>query len=200
MSENLSELNLVFSTPIWTSLVDDYQNINAKMLKYIQSMHEKNPMGTKHSNVFGWHSENFDLEDETVKFFISSIKPKIKKTIDDMCWDPEKSQTKITNMWAIINKKGASNTRHTHYNSYLSAAYYIKAPKHCGDILFYDPRSAKVTRKPPTTKSNALNAEEVNITPQDGMIVFFPSYLHHAVSENRSDEERIVISFNVDMR
>ena len=72
MSENLSELNLVFSTPIWTSLVDDYQNINAKMLKYIQSMHEKNPMGTKHSNVIGWHSENFDLEDETVKFFINS--------------------------------------------------------------------------------------------------------------------------------
>ena len=200
MTENLSELNLVFSTPIWTSLVDDYQNINAKMLKYIQSMHEKNPMGTTHSNVFGWHSENFDLEDETVKFFISSIKTKIKKTIDDMCWDPEKSQTKITNMWAIINKKGASNARHTHPNSYLSAVYYIKAPKNCGDILFYDPRSAKVTRKPPTTKSNALNSEEVNITPQDGMIVFFPSYLHHSVSENRSDEERIVISFNVDMR
>ena len=73
MTENLSELNLVFSTPIWTSLVDDYQNINAKMLKYIQSMHEKNPMGTTHSNVFGWHSENFDLEDETVKFFISCL-------------------------------------------------------------------------------------------------------------------------------
>ena len=91
MSENISELNLVFSTPIWTSLVDDYQNINTKMLKYIQSMHEKNPMGTKYSNVFGWHSENFDLEDETVKFFISSIKPKIKKTIDDMCWDPKKT-------------------------------------------------------------------------------------------------------------
>ena len=200
MTENLSELNLVFSTPIWTSLVDDYQNINAKMLNYIQSMHEKNPLGTMHSNVFGWHSENFDLEDETVKFFISSIKTKIKKTIDDMCWDPEKSQTKITNMWAIINKKGASNARHTHPNSYLSAVYYIKAPKNCGDILFYDPRSAKVNRKPPTTKANALNSEEVKITPQDGMMVFFPSYLHHAVSENRSDEERIIISFNVDMR
>ena len=103
-------------------------------------------------------------------------------------------------MWAIINKKGASNARHTHPNSYLSAVYYIKAPKNCGDILFYDPRSAKVNRKPPTTKANALNSEEVNITPQDGMMVFFPSYLHHAVSENRSDEERIVISFNVDMR
>ena len=103
-------------------------------------------------------------------------------------------------MWAIINKKGASNARHTHPNSYLSAVYYIKAPKNCGDILFYDPRSAKVNRKPPTTKANALNSEEVKITPQDGMMVFFPSYLHHAVSENRSDEERIIISFNVDMR
>ena len=78
--------------------------------------------------------------------------------------------------------------------------YYIKAPKNCGDILFFDPRSAKVNRKPPTTKSNELNSEEVNITPQDGMIVFFPSYLHHAVDENKSDEERIIISFNIDMR
>jgi len=200
MSKKLSELNLVFSTPIWTSLVDDYKNINAQMLKYIQSMYAKNPIGSKRSNVFGWHSEDFDLEDETTKFFINSIKSNIKKTIDDMCWDSEKSQTKITSMWAIINKKGASNARHTHPNSYLSAVYYIKAPEHCGDILFYDPRSAKVNRKPPTTKSNKLNAEEVNITPQDGLLVFFPSYLHHAVDENKSDEERIIISFNVDIR
>jgi len=200
MTEKVSEVNLVFPTPIWTSLVDDYQNINTKMLNYIQSLHAKNPVGTKHSNVFGWHSKDFDLEDETPKFFIGSIKSKIKKAIDDMGWDSEKSQTKITNMWAIINKKGASNARHTHPNSYLSAVYYITAPKDCGDILFYDPRSAKVNRKPPTTKPNKLNAEEVNITPQDGMLVFFPSYLHHAVDENRSDKERVVISFNVDMR
>ena len=200
MAKIVSELNLVFSTPIWTSLVDDYQNINTKMLEFIHSLQEKNPVGTKHSNVFGWHSENFDLEEETIKFFISSIKSKIKKAIDDMCWDSDKSQTKITNMWAIINKKGASNARHTHPNSYLSAVYYIKAPKHCGDILFFDPRSAKVNRKPPTTKSNELNSEEVNITPQDGMLVFFPSYLHHGVDENKSDKERIIISFNIDMR
>ena len=200
MSEKVLELNLVFPTPIWTSFVDDYQNINTTMLNYIQSLQAKNPLGTKHSNVFGWHSENFDLEDETIKFFISSIKSKIKRAIDDMGWDSEKSQTKITNMWAIINKKGASNARHTHPNSFLSAVYYINAPKDCGDIFFYDPRSAKVNRRPPTTKSNKLNAEEVNITPQDGMLVFFPSYLHHAVDENKSDQERVIISFNVDMR
>ena len=200
MSEKVLELNLVFPTPIWTSFVDDYQTINKTMLNYIQSLQAKNPLGTKHSNVFGWHSENFDLEDETIKFFVSSIKSKIKRAIDDMGWDSEKSQTKITNMWAIINKKGASNARHTHPNSYLSAVYYIKAPIDCGDILFFDPRSAKVNRKPPTTKPNKLNAEEVNITPQDGMLVFFPSYLHHAVDENMSDEERVVISFNVDLR
>ena len=200
MSEKVLELNLVFPTPIWTSFVDDYQTINKTMLNYIQSLQAKNPIGTKHSNVFGWHSENFDLEDETIKFFVSSIKSKIKRAIDDMGWDSEKSQTKITNMWAIINKKGASNARHTHPNSYLSAVYYIRAPIHCGDILFFDPRSAKVNRKPPTTKPTKLNADEVNVTPQDGMLVFFPSYLHHGVDENKSDEERVIISFNIDLR
>ena len=38
------------------------------MLEFIHSLQEKNPTGTKHSNVFGWHSENFDLEEETIKF------------------------------------------------------------------------------------------------------------------------------------
>ena len=36
MSEKLSDLNLVFSTPIWASLIKDYENLNEKLYDYIK--------------------------------------------------------------------------------------------------------------------------------------------------------------------
>ena len=34
--------------------------------------------------------------------------------------------------------------------------------------------------------------------PEEGKLFIFPAYLEHAVNKNRSDEDRIVISFNID--
>ena len=38
-----------------------------------------------------------------------------------------------------------------------------------------------------------------SITPKAGTLVLFPSYLEHKVNPNLSNEERIVISFNVSL-
>jgi uncharacterized protein (TIGR02466 family) len=200
MNEKLSDLNLVFSTPIWGSLIDDFENLNKKMRNYIKKMQNNNPEGINKSNILGWHSPDFNLEDEEVKFFIKAISSKIQKVMSDMGWDTKKNNIKLTNMWSIINKKSASNSRHIHSNSYISAAYYVSAPKDCGDIFFYDPRAASVIRIPEIKESTKLNMQQVNISPQEGVLVMFPSYLHHSVGENNSDQERIVISFNIDLQ
>ena len=36
-----------------------------------------------------------------------------------------------------------------------------------------------------------------SVSPVEGALVLFPSYLDHSVNENISNDERIVISFNV---
>ena len=46
---------------------------------------------------------------------------------------------------------------------------------------------------------NKLNIDVVNITPKEGLLVLFPSYLHHSVEINQSSDDRIVISFNIDL-
>ena len=200
MNEKLSDLNLVFSTPIWGSLIDDFENVNHKMLQYIKNLKKKDSTGLNKSNILGWHSPDFNLEDEECKYFIQAISTKIQKVMNDMGWDTKKNNIKLTNMWSIINKKSASNSRHIHSNSYISAAYYVKAPQNCGDIFFYDPRTANVIRSPEIKESTKLNMQQVNITPQEGLLVMFPSYLHHSVGANNSDDERIVISFNIDLQ
>ena len=79
-------------------------------------------MGINKSNVHGWHSKDFDLNELEPKFFTNSISPILNESINDMGWDLEKNKIKITAMWSIINKKNDSNIRHIHPNNFISAS------------------------------------------------------------------------------
>ena len=192
-------MHLFFSTPIWTSKIDDYEKINNMMNNYIYNLQKKDPEGVVKSNLKGWHSKNFDMKGVEIKNFIEAIKKNINKAIHDMGWDLSIQEVTLSNMWAIINKKGAMNHKHHHSNSDLSAAYYVTAKEGCGDIIFYDPRPGKVYKHPLSIKPNLLNADNNGVTPEPGMLVLFPSYLEHSVNPNTSDHERIVISFNINL-
>ena len=64
-------------------------------------------------------------------------------------------------MWAVINKKGNFNIEHTHPNNYLSAAYYVKAPKNCGKIKFLNPvEIAKIYNNNKVTCLSVLTEED----------------------------------------
>jgi len=190
-------MHLFFSTPVWINKINNSESINTELKNYIYKKKEKNPEGTKKSNVNGWHSDEFDLKNENLKNFISEISKNIESAIKDMDWDLETQIVKITSMWSIINNKDAFNEKHHHGNSALSAAYYVKAEQNAGNIVFYDPRQANVFHHPTSKQVNSVNAQVQSVTPKAGTLVLFPSYLEHKVNPNLSNEERIVISFNV---
>ena len=192
-------MHLFFSTPVWISELKNYEKINIQLQNYIYEEQKKNPEGTRKSNVNGWHSSEFNLKEEKLKNFIAEISENIGSAISDMGWDLESQLVKITSMWAIINKKGAFNERHHHGNSALSAAYYVKAEKNSGDIVFFDPRQANLFHHPTSKKSNNLNAQVQSVEPKPGTLILFPSFLEHKVNESLSSKERIVISFNVSL-
>ena len=192
-------MHLFFSTPVWINEINNFETINNELKNYIYEEKEKNPDGVKKSNVNGWHSEGFDLKNERLKKFTNEISNNIGAAIKDMGWDLETQLVKITNMWAIINKDRAFNERHHHGNSSLSAAYYVKAEKNSGDIIFFDPRQANVFHHPASKEANSLNCQVQSVTPKAGTLVLFPSYLEHKVDENLSNEERIVVSFNISL-
>lgn len=189
--------NLFFPTPVWALQLENYKSINEEMFTYIKEHQNKDQIGINKSNIKGWHSNDFNLNDKQPQNFISFIYPHIEKVMIDMNWDQQKQIVRINNMWAIINKGGSTNLRHQHGNSTISGAYYVKAPENAGDIIFYDPRPAPVYSHPNALSPNSLNAQVNGISPREGALVLFPSYLDHSVNENMSNEERIVISFNI---
>ena len=189
--------NLFFPTPVWVSKIDNYKETNEEIYNYIKNLQTNDTKGVIKSNIKGWHSKDFDLNSTQPKNFINLISPNINKALIDMNWDIDNQNIKISSMWAIINIGGAANARHHHGNSSISAAYYVRAPENSGDIVFYDPRPAPVYSHPHCKDANYLNAMVNSVTPVEGGLVLFPSYLDHSVNENLSDDERIVISFNV---
>ena len=193
----MTKPNLLFPTPVWTIQLDNYKSVNEQMFSYIKTKQKNDKIGVSKSNVKGWHSTDFDLNDKDPQTFISFILPAIEKVMTDMNWDKEKQIAKINNMWAIVNTGGSANLRHQHGNSTISGAYYVRAPVNSGDIVFYDPRPAPVYSHPNTTNPNFLNAQVNGVSPKEGALVLFPSFLDHSVNENISSSERIVISFNI---
>ncbi len=193
----MNKPNLFFPTPVWTLELDNYQSINEQMYKFIKTSQSKDREGISKSNIKGWHSKDFNMQENEPKNFIKFILPAIEQVINDMNWEKQKQSININNMWAIINTGGSANLRHQHGNSTISGAYYVRAPKNSGDIVFYDPRPAPVYTYPKALNPNLLNAQVNGINPKEGALVLFPSYLDHSVNENLSNEERIVISFNI---
>ena len=193
----MNKPNLFFPTPVWTLQLENYKMINEQMYRFIKDSQLKDQKGIAKSNIKGWHSQDFNLQEKEPKEFITFILPAIEKVMNDMNWEKQKQSVNINNMWAIINTGGSTNLRHQHGNSTISGAYYVRAPMNSGDIVFYDPRPAPVYSYPKALGPNTLNAQINGISPKEGVLVFFPSYVDHSVNENLSNEERIVISFNI---
>ena len=61
----------------------------------------------------------------------------------------------------------------------------------------FDPNEIKKFNSPPIENPTDLSTSGFSIKPEEGNLLLFPSYLYHDVGKNLSDEDRIVISFNV---
>jgi uncharacterized protein (TIGR02466 family) len=191
----------LFPVPIFQYKIKNYQEINQELLNYILELQKINKIGNTHSNRGGWHSPNFDLVNEGPPInFINKFKDFLKHIISsDMGWEYRPNKQRIVSMWAIINKKNSFNVMHNHQNCYLSASYYVRKPEDSGDITFFDPKEAKTYRFPKIEKYTEYSTEIVTIEPGEGDLLIFPSYLYHSVGENLSDDNRVVVSFNIDI-
>ena len=103
-------------------------------------------------------------------------------------------------MWAIINKKGNFNVEHVHANCHLSAAYYVKVPENSGNFQIFNPNSVSRNRFPKKSKPTEFNIVSAVLKIEEGDLLIFPSYLPHAVGQNETDEDRIVLSFNLSVQ
>jgi len=107
-------------------------------------------------------------------------------------------------MWININKPGDFNNKHNHPGSDLSGVFWIKSLQKSGSLAFYSPNFMTQIHQINSIKDEIskklFTTPTFDIEPLEGVIVLFPSDLSHAVQKNNSDEDRISVSFNIDLR
>ena len=192
-------IHKLFPSPVFQFKIENSESLNKQLTEYIYDLKKNDDKGIQRSNVNGWHSKNFKIEKDNVPYnFIKSIHVHIKEVIvEGFGWKYVPEKVGISEIWAIINQKNTFNKSHNHPGSYLSAAYYVKAPHDCGNIHFYDPNEIKKFNSPAIEQLTELSTSGFSIKPEEGNLLLFPSYLYHDVGKNNSDSDRIVISFNV---
>lgn len=186
----------LFPSVVWTTLFEDRKILNGKLLDLARQMCKLDPRGVDNTNVKGWQSPNNlqNLPDfEDINHRILQVCQRIGESLH---FKPDYSYQHQA--WLNVSPPGASNKIHYHANCHFSGVYYVsvKAPE-CGSIFFRDPRVASRMLTYPTDRATEFTAEEVRMRPEEGRMYVFPGWLEHGVEENRSDQDRISISFNV---
>ena len=190
-----------FAHPIFRYKLQNYEDHNKELTKYIYQLYADDKEGVKKTNINGWHSKSFDFsnkESAAFKFF-NETQAYVADVFKKYGWLYDHNKIVCNSMWSIINKKDNFNIEHTHPNNYLSGSYYVKAPKDCGRFLATNPHTLNRDKFPKQANRTEFNRNVAAINVAEGDLLIFPSYLPHFVEPNKSDEDRIVVSFNIDI-
>ena len=194
MDLNYSTTNL-FPSVIHQFDVNGFDEIRDKLIDYAYDLKKREPEGVSISNHGGWQSPDFSVnnEDDVLHYFIINCLAGFP-VID------ESFNIKV-DAWININKTGNYNIKHNHPGVDLAGVLWIKCPKDCGVIVFDSPTGFQSHNEINSYNHNFKNQNNLfhsyQFDPTEGKILIFPAHLNHHVKENKSNEDRISVSFNI---
>tara|TARA_B110000503_G_scaffold34546_1_gene56280 strand:+ start:1681 stop:2115 length:435 start_codon:yes stop_codon:yes gene_type:complete len=132
-------------------------------------------IGNKVSNVGGWQNSEILTKFKEFSPIVDLVKNKLN--LDGVFND---------GMWGNISSTTHYNNLHIHGEipSLWSGVYYLQTPLNSGDIIFY----------------NNLSEIVKEYSPKVGDLLIFHSSLPHSVGVNNSNQDRISIAFNFEVK
>lgn len=100
-----------------------------------------------------------------------------------------------THGWINYRNSGADVAVHNHRLTSITATYYVNVNDNSGDIRFIDPRSTLGW----ISMNSGKAYNRYDHKPKAGQLVLFPGWVIHQVLQNKSDEERVALSTNINL-
>lgn len=172
-------MNLFHHPKLFSKTIDHSDELNASLLaSFYRHLDDDD---NRRSHFFAGRYENI---------YISSDKVPEKKRILENVIEAASEILDIpaaelqAGLWFNVMQPGDSTTAHRHddYDELLSAVYYVKVPENSGNLIL------------------SINNFVTQVTPEEGMMVFFPPDMMHEVTENRSNEMRLSLGINIGPR
>lgn len=199
----------LFPVPTLEAIVDNYEEFNQRLLVEINDIFDSKENRRLLSHKWNQYEfsnkreevgySNFDplvdsglVDNPKFNFFFEHLTPTINGFFSQLNYY---GMWQYLNAWAAVYPKGAWVPEHDHRPLHWSAAYYVKTQQEGGEIIFTDPKEYALANEPENTMWRGNNRSATK--PTDGMLLVFPSYLKHQTAPNLSDDERVIISFNI---
>lgn len=191
-------IDLIYPTPIYHSFVENHDNISDEISEAISSIEfiTNEEWYSPHQISDPSFSENI-LEKLEMKHLSAEIKNNIGKYLNDIQFYNSQNYHGVANYsinssWFSKYEYGEYAPLHTHAHHEIAGVYYHKVEESHGNFYFECPTSQMQS-------SFIFNhmSHTTRITPSPGLLLLFPGYLYHGVYANRTQNERISISFNV---
>jgi uncharacterized protein (TIGR02466 family) len=106
----------------------------------------------------------------------------------------------FTDMWTQEHHKHSAMDAHVHgYGSQIVGFYFLETPEGGSNVVFHDPRAAKVQIDlPEQDMSMATPASKmIHFTPKPGMMIFANSWLMHSFTRHAADLPIKFVHFNL---
>ena len=194
----MQELN-IFPTTLGVDFISLDQYINN-----INIWIDKNKSSSNDKSKFLKHYQEFPILDN-LKF--KSLKNDIenKANIYYKNFLGFREELYVSDSWLNVCEKGGYQPDHYHTNCVVSGTLYISINEKSPSIKFKNPRLLSY----PTTPE--IKCEEGTQTPynslwitvhnlKNGSILYWPSYLVHGYEESQSEDKRISLSFNLNIK
>ena len=108
------------------------------------------------------------------------------------------NELEISSSWFTKTHKGESSPMHDHKNCVFSAVYYYgDYDDKVANLIFKNPIVNLTSYRLNVGKSNKFNTYDIEITPQSGSLLIFPSYVSHKIDVHKSDIPRLSLAFNM---
>ncbi len=195
-----------FITPIWRFERDFTLDLSA-LEQAVYFEREKDPQGTKVSNIGGWQSKMKLMEVEAFFPLANYIREKAARVCNDWGLEVQGNQPVLNTMWANINRGTDINFAHRHWGfpipnfNILSGAFYIRCSQYSGPIRFLDerPSSTFIQLDAFLREYNEFFHRVLAVQPLPGDLLLFPAWIEHKVDQGKEQEDRISISFNLSL-
>jgi len=133
------------------------------------------------------------LEENRFKF----LKDKLMKEFYLYASDVMKytNEFEITTSWFTRATRGQSSNFHNHSNCMMSGVLYLQTSENSGNIVFESFGNERFALH--SEEYNVFNSPRWSLKPEDGLLIIFPSEVHHKIAENKSDTTRYSLAFNL---
>ena len=193
ISENITRL---FSTPVFQS--SEKYKFNKSELEFVHKQKENVAIN---QNGNSYSKNNYVLDSPELKNLKEFCNKNLLMFFYDRFKVKKDIEIYITQSWINFNQKDTSHHRHKHVNSIISSVLFIKGET-CPIIFYNSERNlfGNLLSHDDFTAPNEDNTSQVYFNNQNGQLFLFPSTLMHSVAKNKSDVERISLSFNTFIR